>query len=51
VLDAFVDLANVTLTRGVYQLRNVYDPAIAMRRVVEDGYQIVLPTVGLHAQF
>ena len=47
-LDLFLELANATLTRQVTALEPVDDPAAPPRQV---GFRIVLPSIGLHAEW
>jgi hypothetical protein len=48
VLDVFIDLGNVTLSRQTVQLTSV--PFPDGPRVVEQGFRIILPTVGVHGE-
>jgi hypothetical protein len=51
VMDVYVDLANVTRNPEVLQLDAVYDPSTNGTIVAQDQIKLVLPTIGLHAQF
>jgi len=51
LLDVYLDLANVTLTRQVVQYLVQFDQATRQDRVIEQGFRIVLPTVGVHGEF
>jgi hypothetical protein len=46
VLDAYVELVNSTLSREVYDLRKGAGGALE-----EKGFRIVLPSIGLHAEW
>jgi hypothetical protein len=46
VFDVYVELINSTLTREVFDLRRAFDGS-----VVEKGYRIVLPSIGIHAEW
>ncbi len=52
VMDLYADFANVTLEPEILQLDslNVYDSA-GHPTVQQDRIKLILPTVGLHAQF
>jgi hypothetical protein len=49
-LDFYVDLGNATLTREVVQLDSIVDPATGRLIVQEESFQLVLPTIGVHAE-
>jgi len=51
LLDAYIDLGNVTLTRQVVQLMAEYSTASTQPAVVEEKFRIILPTIGVHAEF
>jgi hypothetical protein len=51
MLDVYVDFANVTYDREVLQLTSVYDPMTQRASIEAESIQIILPTIGLHAQF
>ena len=51
VMDLYADFANVTLDPEVLQLDAVYDPYTGGTTIAQDRIKLVLPTVGLHAQF
>ncbi len=51
VMDVYADFANVTRDPEVLQLDAVNDPAMGGRTVWQDRINLVLPTIGLHAQF
>jgi outer membrane receptor protein involved in Fe transport len=51
VMDVYADFANVTLEPEVLQLDAVYDPYTGGTTIGQDRIKLVLPTVGLHAQF
>jgi hypothetical protein len=51
VMDLYADFANVTLDPEVLQLDSVYDPRTGGATVQQDRIRLILPTVGLHAQF
>ncbi len=51
VMDVYVDLANVTRDPEVLQLDSVYDSNTGGMKIWQDRINLVLPTVGLHAQF
>ena len=51
LLDAYIDLGNVTFTRQVVQLYSDIDPVTQKPSVFEQSFQIVLPTIGVHAEF
>jgi hypothetical protein len=51
VMDLYADFANVTLDPEVLQLDAVYDSTTGGTTVAEDRIKLILPTVGLHAQF
>jgi hypothetical protein len=51
VLDVFVDVANATLTRQVVQLETAHDPATGELVVQQGSFLLILPTVGVHAEF
>jgi hypothetical protein len=50
LLDAFIDLGNVTLTREVVQLVSTEDSQ-GHAIVAEQSFRIILPTVGVHGEF
>jgi hypothetical protein len=50
VMDLYADFANVTLEPEVLQLDAVYDGSYGTM-VAQDRIKLVLPTIGLHAQF
>lgn len=51
ILDAYIDLGNVTLTRQVVQLQSNPTGMTTPPAVSEAGFRIILPTIGLHAEF
>ena len=51
LLDLYLDFGNVTLTRQIVQVTSLRDPQTAQSTVIEQGFRIILPTVGLHAEF
>ena len=52
-MDLYADFANVTLEPEVLQLDAVYDFDSSMggTKVAQGRIKLVLPTVGVHAQF
>ncbi|HVY39149.1 MAG TPA: carboxypeptidase regulatory-like domain-containing protein [Polyangia bacterium] len=50
VMDLYADFENVTLNPEVLQLESAGTPASPMA-VNQEGLKIILPTVGVHAQF
>ena len=51
VMDVYADFANVTRDPEVLQLDSVYDSDTGGRKIWQDRINLVLPTIGLHAQF
>ncbi len=51
LMDVYADFANVTLEPEVLQLDAVYNGYGGGQSIVQDRIRIVLPTIGLHAQF
>jgi hypothetical protein len=51
LMDVYADFANVTLEPEVLQLDAVYGGYGGQPTVVQDRIRVVLPTIGLHAQF
>jgi hypothetical protein len=51
LMDVYADFANVTLEPEVLQLDAVYAGYGGQTTVVQDRIRLVLPTIGLHAQF
>jgi hypothetical protein len=50
LMDLYADFENVTLNPEILQLQSVATPASPMA-VQQEGLRIILPTVGVHAQF
>ena len=50
IMDLYADFENITLDREVVQLQSVATPMDPMG-VSQQGLKIILPTVGVHAQF
>jgi hypothetical protein len=50
VLDVYADFANATLTRETVQLVADIDQTTGARGVREQSFQLILPTIGLHAE-
>jgi hypothetical protein len=52
VLDLYLDLANLTLTRQTVQLVERRDPLSPSNTFVDaQSFRIILPTIGVHAEF
>ena len=51
VMDVYADFANVTHDPEVLQLDSVYDSKTGGMMIHQDRINLVLPTIGLHAQF
>ena len=51
VMDVYADFANVTRDPEVLQLDSVYDSNTGGMKIWQDKINLVLPTIGLHAQF
>jgi hypothetical protein len=51
VMDLYADFANVTLDPEVLQLDSVVINSAGQMAVEQDRIKLILPTVGLHAQF
>jgi hypothetical protein len=51
VMDVYADFANVTLEPEVLQLDAVNEGPMGSTVVFQDRIKLVLPTIGLHAQF
>ena len=51
VMDVYADFANVTLDPEVLQLDYVYTSTPGGNMIQQDTIKLILPTIGLHAQF
>ena len=51
VMDVYADFANVTRDPEVLQLDAIYDSKTGGMTIWQDRINLVLPTIGLHAQF
>jgi len=51
MMSVYADFANATLTREVIQVVYDYDPASDMRVVQQQSFHLILPTIGVHAEF
>ena len=51
VMDVYADFANVTLDPEVLQLDYVYTSTPGGNMIDQDVVKLILPTIGLHAQF
>ena len=51
VMDVYADFANVTRNPEVLQLDSIYDSNTGGMKIWQDRINLVLPTIGLHAQF
>jgi len=51
LMDVYADFANITLEPEVLQLDAVYSGYPSQMMVAQDRIRLVLPTIGLHAQF
>jgi hypothetical protein len=52
VMDVFADFANTTLTREVIQVTRPFpDPGQPPQPDLQQGFRIILPTVGVHGEF
>ncbi|HSS39587.1 MAG TPA: hypothetical protein VLT58_12540, partial [Polyangia bacterium] len=50
VMDLYADFENVTLNPEILQLQSASTPGSPMA-VNQEGLKIILPTIGVHAQF
>jgi hypothetical protein len=51
VMDVYADFANVTLNPEVLQLDYIYTSTPGQSPIYQDRIKLILPTIGLHAQF
>ena len=51
VMDLYADFENVTLNPEVLQLQSEVNPATGQTTVLQQSVKLILPTIGLHAQF
>jgi hypothetical protein len=51
MMSLYADFANATLTRQVVQVVYAYDPGTGTRVVQEQSFHLILPTIGIHAEF
>jgi hypothetical protein len=51
MMSLYADFANATLTREVVQVVSDYDPVTNMRVAQQQSFQLILPTIGVHAEF
>jgi hypothetical protein len=51
MMSLYADFANAMLTRQVIQVVDAYDPASGMRVAQEQSFHLILPTIGVHAEF